>query len=329
MEQHLPKLGGVRMAGRQVQDAGPHASLRASVAPGPGFALHDQDRTLGAGGADADQCGAADPGHGGEDGFDLVGVEVAAGGADPFRFASGEPEPSLLVEPADVTHPVPDAVPVADPGQRGRLRIVQIGVADGGGGHSDLPDGAGRHDQILTPPFDRIVADGDDAYLGAREWRTQAGARPCGGGRGVLGEQAALDRGHRHAFGGAVHRQHPRVVAQAAAQAVHHRHRQRRPGGHHVAKRVQHQTMGGAVTREPVQQRGSGEHPGHAIPLDVGDQGGRVGPYRMPRVHVRDDHGRPERRRPQGERRERRQHRRSGSTGPRAPSRSSCAARCR
>src|SRR5690606_14778519 len=132
--------------------------------------------------ADADQGRAVHVRMHVEHRLDLFGVERAVGGFDAVRLATAEPQPPLVVEPAQVAHAVDDAVlpatrRLADLGQP-RLRLaVEVGVGHARPGHGDLADFAIGHGQLVGPVVDRLVADADDAHPVRRHRPTDAGAR--------------------------------------------------------------------------------------------------------------------------------------------------------
>ena len=258
--------------------------------------------------ADADQRGAAHAGHGVEHRLGLFGVQRAGGGFHALGLAPAEPQPALLVEPADIAHAVHDALAAvvlhfADLGRGRGLRAVVVAVGGGGAGHGDLADLARRQLAHAAPFRDRCVVDGDDAHHVRRHHAAHAGTGAgLGGCAGVL-QFTAFDHRHRQAFGGAVGRPELRVLGQQFTHFGHGLRRHRRAGRGHPAQRRQRLAVLG---QHPHQGRRA-EQLGHAEAGDGIVQLARVGTAGPGRIHVRDHAGQAQRRVKQGERREGRQ----------------------
>ena len=146
---------------------------------------------------DSDQGRPRDLGMSVEDRLAGDGEERLLGQDHPVRLPPAEPEPSLVVAIAQVSHAMKKRLPrgVGDLGQAGCLGSVEILSGHDRAGHDDLADLAVGHEQVVGPGGNRIVADLDDPGVDARDGPADAYAHSLVGGvAGFAQNLAAADR---------------------------------------------------------------------------------------------------------------------------------------
>src|SRR3569623_3216002 len=166
MEQHV--ADAARMLELRCEVADFRLDAFALVA-GAGLHFHAQHRLL----LHAHPGGAAHAGHGVEDRFDLLGLQIALRRAHALGLAPADPQAALRIEIAGVApavHDAPGAVGerLANLRQlrRGRSRVIR--VRDRGTGHGDFADRSRSSEMRFRPGGDRRIVDADDAHRDRR-----------------------------------------------------------------------------------------------------------------------------------------------------------------
>src|SRR4029077_5101046 len=96
---------------------------------------------------DPDERGADDAGVLVHDRLAGLGEERAGRGDDAVALPTVEPEAALLVEAAEVAHPVPDGGAKGDLGERGLVGTGEVRARDDRTPHADLAHLARRKDE--------------------------------------------------------------------------------------------------------------------------------------------------------------------------------------
>src|SRR6056297_2696194 len=139
----------------------------------------DDDQRPGPVRTDADQRAPVDAAHAVDDALDAFGEQHAIGRHDALGLPAAVPEPSLVVDAADIAHPVPDgAVGVAHLGQPGLRIALPVAVRDRGAGNADLADLAVFGRSAVFEALDGLVADPDHAHAIDLQRTTDADALP-------------------------------------------------------------------------------------------------------------------------------------------------------
>src|ERR1700679_2006210 len=114
---------------------------------------------LRASGAEPHQRRSCDAEMSVQDLFDWDGEQGTRPRHDTLAFATAHPEPALLVERADVPHPMHDSSVLANLGEASRLRSRIILLRDHRTAHGDLAYLPVGDHEVIRPSLDRLIGD--------------------------------------------------------------------------------------------------------------------------------------------------------------------------